>query len=77
MNVCSVHDLATRPGIHFAIYKGKYNAWVVAIRRSEAEPDGKLRKPTLIVILITGWCKAHFKTTYYQLKTLIRTDAIL
>ena len=26
---------------------------------------------------IAGWCKAHFKTTDYKLKTLIGTDAIL
>ena len=43
--------LAVRAGIHLPKYKGKYNAWVVATSRSEpeAEPDGKLQKPTLII----------------------------
>ena len=69
-------DLAVRAGLHLPKYKTKYNAWVIAISRSEpeAEPDVKLQKPTLIT---TGWCKAHFKTTDYKLKTLIGTDAIL
>ena len=61
-------------GVHLPKYKGKFNAWVIAISRSEDEPDGKLQKPTLIT---TGWYKAHFKTTDYKLKTLIGTDAIL
>ena len=65
--------LGIRASIHFPKYKGKYNAWVTAISRSEADPDGKLQKPTLIA----WWCKAHFKTTDCNLKTLIETGAIL
>ena len=41
-------DLAIRAGIRFRKYKGKYNASVIAISQSEADPDGKLQKPTLI-----------------------------
>ena len=33
---------------HLPKYKGKYNVWVIAISRSEAEPEGKLQKSTLI-----------------------------
>ena len=69
-------DLAVKAGIHLPKYKGKYNAWVIAISRSEAETDRKLQMPTLIVIT-TWWCKAHFKTMDYKLKTLIGMDAIL
>ena len=39
-------DLAVRATIHIPKYKGKYNAWVIAISQSEAEPDRKLQKPS-------------------------------
>ena len=66
-------DLAVRATIHLPKYLPK---WVIAISRSEAEPDGNIKKPTLI-IQQGGWCKAHFKTTDYKLKTLIGTNAVL
>ena len=44
-------NLVLRAGIHF--HNGKYNAWVIAISRSEAELDGTLQKPTLITQLGT------------------------
>ena len=44
-------NLALRAGIHF--HNGKYNAWVIAISRSEAELDGTLQKPTMITQLGT------------------------
>ena len=70
-------DLAVRAGLYLPKYKGKYNnAWVIAVSRYEAKPDGKLQKPTLITQQ-GAERKAHFKTTDYTLKTLIETDAIL
>ena len=37
-------NLAVKAGIHLL----KYNIWVIAISRSEAEPDEILQKPTPI-----------------------------
>ena len=56
--------------------KRKYNAWMRAISRSDA--DGKWQKQTLITgFTLTGWCKDRVKTTYYKLKIVFVTDTIL
>ena len=55
-------NLAVRAGIHFSEQRGKYNAWVIAISRFEAEQDGILQTP----ILITGWYISQYGSCQYD-----------